>query len=306
MTTSIPADLTCGPFTTATAAGLGVSRKVLRGSRFVRLFPGVHAAADVELSGAALVKAAQLAVGPNAAASHESGLLVWGVDIGTRGSVHLTTHRRSPTVVAGITMHRCLVLGGVSDIGGCRVLCPERCLVDAATRRTVTDLVVAGDWLIRLGHMTYDSFFDFVHTFHFDGIVKSRRVAEHLVSGSESPRESLVRMMLVLAGLPAPACNVSYGDESQIFARLDMSYVEWKVAVEYDGRQHGLDLAQRERDIQRREAMERLGWVFVVVTAAQLAKPRAVVHRVHQALRARGYDGPAPDFRREWQLSFEK
>ena len=69
-----------GPFTTIEASAFGITRKVLRGTRFVHLFPGVYAMADHELTGSELVKAAQLSTGPHAAASHESGLLVWGVD----------------------------------------------------------------------------------------------------------------------------------------------------------------------------------------------------------------------------------
>lgn len=306
MTTVLPPQILSGPFTVDEAAALGISRKVLDGSRFVRLFPRVFAVATLVLTHLDLVRAAQLSLGPHAAASHESGLAVWGVDIGTRGSVHLTTHHRSPTRVGGITMHRSFELGRVWWHAGCRVLSPERCLVDAATRRTLADLVTAGDWLIRLGHMTVDSFTEFVHEHHFDGIVKARRVAELLVATAESPRESCVRMMLVLAGLPAPTCNASYGDADGFVARLDMSYPRWKVAVEYDGMQHGIDLAQRERDVKRRETMERLGWIFIVVTAAQVRNPRDIVARVHSALVCRGYTGAPPELGREWRQSFDR
>ena len=85
-----------------------------------------------------------------------------------------------------------------------------------------------------------------------------------------------------------------------------MSYRLWLVAIEYDGRQHGLSLAQRKRGVRRRELMERLGWTFIIVTAAQLGRPRDIVNRVYEALQAHGYKGPPPDFTREWTKNFER
>lgn len=147
---------------------------------------------------------------------------------------------------------------------------------------------------------------DFVTTHHFDGIVLSRRVAELLDARSESPRESLVRTVLELAGLPRPECNRTYGDAIEPYARPDMSYRQWKVAIEYDGRQHGLSLAQRERDVWRREMMERMGWTFIIVTASHLRRPREIVNRVYGALREHGYNGPTPTFPLEWTKAFGK
>lgn len=304
MRTPIPAELRLRPFTTAEAAALGLTLRMLQGVRFRRLFPLIYCCRELELDDATWAFAALLSVGSHAAASHESGLAVWGADIDTRGTVHLSTRRRSPTQVPGIEMHRNYELGTVHTVRGCRVLGPERCLVDASIHRNLADLVMAGDWLIRLGHMTVDTFVEFSTTKHFDGVQRTRRVAELIDAGSESPRESIVRVALELAGLPRPLCNRSYGDEHELFARTDMSYPEWKVAIEYDGRQHGLSLGQRARDVWRREQMERLGWTFIVVTAADLGRPRAIVQRVHRALVAHGYSGRRPDFPHEWTNTF--
>lgn len=302
----IPAGLRGRPFTIKEALALGLTPRMLQNRRFRRLFPHVYCCADLILDDATWAFAALLSVGPHAAASHESGLAVWGVTIGTRGSVHLCTHRRSPTRIPGIEMHRSFELGTVQNVEGCRVLSPERCLVGASTRRKLVDLVMAGDWLITNGHMTRDSFLTFVTREHFDGVQRARRVAELLEPGAESPRESVVRVILELAGLPRPMCNRSYGDEHEFFARPDMSYPKWKVAIEYDGRQHGLSLNQRVHDVWRREQMERLGWTFIIVTAADLHRPREIVNRVLRALVEHGYTGPRPEFSYEWTRTFER
>lgn len=300
MQTPIPAELRALPFTRAQAIALGLTARMLQGTRFKRLFPQVYCCADLTLDDAMWAFAGLLSVGRHAAASHESGLAVWGVDIGTYSTVHLSTRKHSPTRIAGIRMHRHYELGSIHTVKGCRVLGPERCLVDTSIHRSIGDLVIAGDWLIRNGHMTQESFLVFVHEHHFDGVQRARQVAQLIEVGSESPRESLVRLILELAGLPRPACNFTYGDEHEAFARPDMSYPTWFVAIEYDGRQHGISLSQRVHDVWRREQMERLGWTFIVVTAADIHRPQEIVRRVHRALVDHGYSGPVPEFPTDW------
>ena len=292
------------PFTLAEARSAGISRDQLKGSRFQRLYPEVYAGKDLPLVFPVRVFAAQLAVGPRSHASFETGLNLCGVSAGSESDVHLSTRARNPRRIPGIVVHRHNYLGQVTVISRCRVLSPERCLVDAANHLSLAELVAAGDGLIARGHTTKEKLVTFVTESHFDGIVLCRRAVELITPGSESFRESLVRVMLELAGMPAPECNVSYGD-AQFIARIDMSYRKWFVAIEYDGRQHGLSLAQREHDVRRRELMERLGWIFIVITAAQLGRPREIVNRVYEAMRKHGYQGPPPEFSREWSQNFE-
>jgi hypothetical protein len=55
----------------------------------------------------------------------------------------------------------------------------------------------------------------------------------------------------------------------------------------------------------RRENLERLGWIVIVVTAESMRNPRHVAYRVYGALRQRGYVGPAPVFSTTWSSWFE-
>lgn len=253
-----------------------MTRDQLKGSRFSRVYPEIYA---------------------------EAGLGLYGVGAFDEAVVHLSTRSRNPRRVQGIVVHRHNYLGQVQVVNQCRVLSPERCLVDAGNHFTLAELIATGDGLIAQGHTTRADLEIFVTESHFDGVLKSRRAVELINPRSESFRESLVRVMLQLAGLPVPECNVSFGD-SEFIARMDLSYRQWLVAIEYDERQHGLSLAQRERDVRRRELMERLGWVFIVITAAQMNRPREIVRRVYETLRSRGYQGPQPEFTTEWHQSF--
>jgi hypothetical protein len=292
------------PFTLAWAERHGHSRRVLQGRRFQVIFPRVYAAATLEITPHVLVRAALLATPEHCAASHASGLRLYGIEVGTDLTPHVATLSPEPVRIRGITAHR-LAMMSTRVVHEWRVLSPELCLSTAATQLSLIDLVIAADALYARRLVTPGPLDHFLHHHHGAGVRKARRAMHLARPGSESPRETYVRVMLELAGLPPLECNVSYGSEDGVIARLDLSWSRWKIAIEYDGRQHGLSLAQRERDVRRRELMERLGWVFIVVTAAQLARPRDIVLRVCDALAVRQGWAPVPRFSAEWRSLFE-
>ena len=118
-----------------------------------------------------------------------------------------------------------------------------------------------------------------------------------LRAGAESPRESAVRLLLVRAGLPEPELNWVLRDSGGRFvARLDLAYPDYRVAVEYDGRQHA-DLEQFRRDADRWPAIARQGWVLIRVLEHHLRAPReCVVEPTRHALQSRGWpDSPAAE-----------
>ena len=104
---------------------------------------------------------------------------------------------------------------------------------------------------------------------------------------SESPRESRVRVRLVLAGLPVPVCQHVVLDGRRFVARVDLAWPEWKVALEYDGHDHTLD-DRRGHDVDRLDELRRLGWVVITVTSRQFARPGWIESGVREALVERG------------------
>lgn len=306
MSTVIPESLTDRAFTVGQAEAAGLPRSRLRSKTFQQVYRGVYAPAGLQMTGSALVRAAILAIGPrDVAASNVTGLALHGACDFDDSAVHLATHRRPQRRRPGVVVHRHRFLGEFEWIDGCPVLGPARCLVDAATNHGIVPVVAWGDSLIRSGKATLDALRSFGDDNHFDGVQRFRRSVLLMSDRAESPMESVVRVMIELAGLPRPLVNHSYGEES-FLARLDLSYREYKIAVEYDGRQHGLSLDQRERDVRRREQMEREGWAFIVITAAQLAYPRDVVLRIHRLLVERGYRGARPTFSQGWLAAFTR
>lgn len=97
-------------------------------------------------------------------------------------------------------------------------------------------------------------------------------------------------MLLVLAGLPEPVVDHALRDETgRIRYRLDLAYPPWRIAVEYDGRQHADNTAQWRWDVRRREELDADGWRLVVVLSGDLYRtPSHTLDRVRAAARAQG------------------
>jgi hypothetical protein len=107
--------------------------------------------------------------------------------------------------------------------------------------------------------------------------------------GSESPRETELRLLLQRAGFPDPELNSDLFHGGQFVARLDLAYWRYRVAVEYDGRQHA-SLEQFRRDADRWPAIARAGWVLIRVVDHHLENPeRDVIAPVRAALLSRGW-----------------
>lgn len=82
------------------------------------------------------------------------------------------------------------------------------------------------------------------------------RVVELADPRAESPPETRLRLLLVLAGLPVPDVQHCLRDErADVDVRFDLAYPEAKLAIEYDGEAHD-DALDRARDLRTAA----LGW----------------------------------------------
>jgi hypothetical protein len=112
-----------------------------------------------------------------------------------------------------------------------------------------------------------------------------------LREGSESPKETKLRLILLRSGLPEPELNVHLlAPDGRLVARLDLAYPELRVAVEYDGRGHADDSAQFRRDADRWDDIRDQGWDLVRILSHHLEDDgAAAVAKVRAALRRAGH-----------------
>ena len=283
-----------------------MSPDALRSARFRTLFRGVYVVADLEATFSVYVAAALLTLPRDTVISHVTALWWYGVRIGSMWPLHLSTNTTLKTRHAGVRLHRrCGKLRPVTR-DGAQVTGPERTFVDSATLLPFVLLVMAGDGLMHAKHTSSEALAQYCEDSYIHGVVRARRTLQFLAERCESPMETVVRLMLVLARLPRPECNPEIWHGARFVARCDLVFRAHKVIVEYDGEWHERSRKQRERDRTRREQLEALGWTVIVVLVEDLKDKREIVRRVHRALVANGYEGPKPIFNIMWQGWFER
>lgn len=296
----LPATLCGRPFTTAEAYAAGVGFGVLSGPAVRRVFSGVYVVAEVELTERMRVAAALKVLPVGTVVTGVTALRLRGVEVGEPTRLEFASSHPHQVRLPGIHVARLRVLPPSSA----RLVQAEHAFVAAAVRLNLLELVTAGDWLVRLKHVRPASLIACAKDSTVARVGLARRGAALVRQRVDSPRETRLRLCLVLAGLPEPACNVVLGTTDEPIGRVDLVYLEFKLILEYEGDQHRTDLRQWNTDIARQEAFADEGWSIIRITAARIRRPREVVDRVLQALRAAGYDGPDPTFGAEWVALF--
>jgi very-short-patch-repair endonuclease len=159
-------------------------------------------------------------------------------------------------------------------------------------RLSAPDLVAAADFLVtgspplKLAPLcTLDDLDDAMRSrAHVPGIVSLRTARGLVREGSWSRTETLLRLVLTLAGLPEAKLNyrVARG------AVIDLAWPHFKFGIEYDGEFHR-ESSRFAADIRRQEAVHDIDWQLMRVTKYDLFdQPEAMVNRARARLIARG------------------
>jgi very-short-patch-repair endonuclease len=281
------------PFTWAEARAAGITARQLRGNEFQRLLGGVYISSRIRDLSRPRAKAALMVHPPSAVATHFSSARLRGAPVPVHPLEHVTVPRAEDRRQRhGVRCHvLALAEADIAVVSGLRISAPHRMFVELASALPLVDLVVVGDWLVRKGLITIDSLRQYCISTPAQHADAARRAAAYVRDRVDSPMETRLRMLIVLAGLPEPVVNLSIRDDHESVAlRLDLSYPEVKVAVEYDGRQHVELTQQWERDLERRDELDRGRWRLVIVTSKGIyVEPERTVQRVFEALQDRGY-----------------
>jgi very-short-patch-repair endonuclease len=305
VTHAIPPELSSTPFTLATAEASGVTRKVLRGSRFRRPYRGVYVPSTLPDSPLVRARAALLAAPDDAWVSHVTAIALRGLVVSAPYPIHLSTCHPHQREIRGVVVHRRLWRPRLDDAAGVPLASPERSWVESCQLLGFINRVVVVDWLLRR-HTNRTVLEHYLTHTHIGGVRRARVAFTFGRDRVDSPKETVLRLCLRFARLPEPAVNVVVGDPMDPVGRPDLPYLQYQVGVEYDGEYHFADLKQRQRDNIRREAFENVGWRLVIITKQDMLRPREVVWRVYRALRERGYQGSPPAFDDVWCRWFER
>lgn len=103
-------------------------------------------------------------------------------------------------------------------------------------------------------------------------------------AGSQSPRETWLRLLVIDEGFPRPRRQIRVSDGMNT-AFLDMGWDTPKIGLDYDGQRHQSDRRRFVHDIGRNELVRNQGWIDLHVVAEH---SRAfIVHRLNEAFASR-------------------
>jgi very-short-patch-repair endonuclease len=293
------------PFTTREFAAAGHDPATLRRRCYRQVFKAIWVHVDC-VDDLTPVRAALVAHPKGAVASHFSAARVYRLPVPDHPFEHVTVFRtKDRRRRNGVKSHVTNRLKRVRRVKGIPVLDPVTTFIQLAGHLSLVDLVVLGDALVRKFGIRPDKL---VRLCRRSGDYYARAAVEaatYVRDGVDSPMETILRMLIVLSGLPEPRTNVQIFDESgALRRRFDLYYAGVRVIVEYDGRQHARDTAQWRSDLDRREEFDDEDYrILVVVAEGIYREPERTLDRVRRLLVARGM-ADVPPIHDGWRAHF--
>jgi hypothetical protein len=271
----------------------GVHPRRLASSEFVEVLPGFLSPSAAPAGLPLAARILQRSVAPGAVISHSSAAELLGVplprelEFAQSGLVHCTvapaSRRRSGR---GAVMHS-RPAGGTAWVKGVQVSAPLELLAELAGQLDHDGLVAAADQLVGP-----------------DSRVRPRRALERLRADArrarstyrirlvraaltesrervESPKETETRLLLLRAGFAEPVINLPIrAPGSEETFRLDLSYPESRLAIEYDGFWHSTNRRRHRQDRRKDDVLHELGWRVIRAADEDLRSPSRFLGRL--------------------------
>ncbi|MEO9323321.1 DUF559 domain-containing protein [Nocardioides sp. C4-1] len=292
------------PFTPAMLREAGEDPRI-RGPRFRNLVRGIWVQADAA-DRTSLVKAAILAQAGPAYASHLTAAELLGLPVPKPQFVHVTVRQQEqrryrPEIKPHVTDRRQRLV----KVRGIDCTDPIATFIDCAGMLNLVEQVVLGDDLVKRYGISPSQLVRAckASTDYYAGL--ALLAAGYVREGVDSPMESRLRMLIVLAGLPEPQVGFKlWNDDGTWRRRFDLYYESVRLIVEYDGLYH-LEPRQKDKDNVRREELDDEGYRILVVTSAGIFKnPLDTLQRIRRQLVARGMQG-VPEIDDRWREHFD-
>lgn len=290
----LPAELGAAAFSVGRALELEIGRGRLKGTDLARPFYGVRAQ-KVEV----LAHGYLPVLRPDDRFSHTTAAELWPLPLPrTTSGLHVTARppRNAPRgkgVVGHTSSAGHIILRSELPVSD-----PATLFIELAALLQEDDLVAVGDALVLepavldpldlRPWITLDELRSACQVSHAPGCRRARRAAARVRIGAESRMETLLRLLLLRAGLPEPELNQElYDDRGRWIGRFDLVYREARVIVEYDGDQHRTDTGQYDLDISRIDRAIAARWAVVRVRVRGVfVDPGDTIRRVREALAA--------------------
>jgi hypothetical protein len=178
-----------------------------------------------------------------------------------------------------------------------------RTLVDHARSRSTAAAVVAVDAALQRRLVTMDEIDDvMVRCWNWPGIRRAQRALPLVDGRSESPLESVSRLVIRWLRLPIPDPQATIVDERGYLAgRLDFYWDEYGVGGEADGRSKYDERPVLTKEKDRQERIEDLALVVTRWGWSHTTHPAALRTKIESAFE-RGRLRDRSGFRRQWSI----
>jgi hypothetical protein len=271
------------------ALTLGATRATIqykfRSGEWLRPYQGVYCDSASAPSPEQELRAAWLATGGCAVASHLSAAWLWDLIQRTPPRPELTVSRGTHDVRghSGILVHRSrdLDASGWVNRHGILVTNPLRTLVDLAGVAVPAQLTEAVDSALARRLVTVAGLQAEIGRLAGRGRPGVGVLRLHLSDRGflgdppASVLEAHGRRLVLRTTLPVPAIEVRVGEDGEY--RLDIAWPAILFAVEVDGYLWHFSPEQMQRDVTRRNDLQQRGWTVLVYTWRQVVKEPARV-----------------------------
>jgi hypothetical protein len=284
-----------GPFRVRDALAEGVSAGALRSQHLAAPFQGVRSVTPprdaISLSHAYATKMRRDAAfcGPTAAR-------LWGIPLPRSMDgdvVHVSSPHSGPRPTGrGVRGHQHDPNNvEIRSLGALRVFSPIDTWLSLGRSLALPDLVAAADFILTPAFSSREPALATLAELHAAlgrnrilGRPLLRRAASLAVSGPLSRPESHCRVLLVSAGCPMPASNLSISP----FATLDLAWELARYGLDYLG-DHHRSPTQFAKDVGRRELIRSIDWESLEITKTDLYDhPYQLALKVRARLSERG------------------
>ncbi|MEY2849319.1 MAG: hypothetical protein RI885_1986 [Actinomycetota bacterium] len=242
-----------------------------------------------------LCRAFTLRMPASARFSHTTAALLLGAPLPFRHQSATPLHVSVPWPeralrVTGVTGHKLRLNERATERQGLRITSPEQTWCDLAAILSLPELVAVGDFLIhwRLPYTTLQALRNFA-TGHpaRRGRARLLEAIELLDDRAESPRESMLRVILHHAGITETVSNLDIPLPGvRRVPRVDLAIPRLKIAIEYQGDYHR-DQKQWRADMTRISRLRAHGWTVIEVNADDLDDPAELVARIRLVIASR-------------------
>jgi hypothetical protein len=280
----VPLALRSGLFTLEEARLAGLSRRQLAGQSWRRVERGVYRWVKLANSPWLQLNAVARRL-PGAVFSGRTAGWLHGLDLPPVEPVEVIVQDAKFSRRAGVTFQRTkLNPEDVVRLRGLPVTSALRTAVDLGSRRPLVEVVVALDMalhqrIVSLARLRSSS--EANRGMKGGGLL--RRAIELAEPETQSPMETRLRLLLIMAGLPSPQVQVSIHDaDGRFLGRPDLYYPAQRLGLEYDGGTHRESLVNHNR---RQNRLLNGGVRLLRFTAADIYQaPDVVIEQVRLAI----------------------